>query len=52
VYLTACHGGDAAIEWREALAPATVISFDRNSAVLEHAFWLWFRAPGVVAELE
>jgi hypothetical protein len=52
VYLTACHGGDAGLEWREALAPARVVSFDRNSAALEHAFWLWFRAPGVVAGLE
>ncbi|MGQ9592454.1 MAG: hypothetical protein ACUVYA_19410, partial [Planctomycetota bacterium] len=42
VYLAACHAGSAAGEWARAFAPARVVTFDRNSAVLEHAAWFWF----------
>ncbi len=52
VYLTACDAGKAECEWRKALAPATVILFNRYSSELEHAFWLWFRAPGMMAKLD
>jgi hypothetical protein len=45
VYLSACHGGDMASEWESALAPAHVISHPRFSAHLEHARFLWYRAP-------
>ncbi len=51
VYITACDGGRHADRWREALRPAEVITFDRLSAMLEHAWWLWFGAPGRVRDL-
>ncbi len=51
VYLTACGGGHAMKQWRRGLKPARVISFARNSATLEHAWWYWTRAPQLVGEL-
>lgn len=51
VYLAACRAGSAAGEWAEAFAPARVVTFDRNSAVLEHAAWFWFQAPRIALEL-
>jgi hypothetical protein len=45
VYLSQCHGGDMAAEWEAAIVPATVISYPRFSAYLEHAFFLWIQAP-------
>jgi hypothetical protein len=51
VYLTACHGGDSA-GWASLLAPARVVTFSRNSLVLEHIAWLWIRAPAVVSDLD
>jgi len=49
VYISACHAGDDAEAWSGAFAPARVVTFPRNSVVLEHAFWLWFQAPEIVA---
>jgi hypothetical protein len=43
--MSACHGGDKATEWQESFAPGEVVSFDRDSAALEHLWWLWFDAP-------
>jgi uncharacterized membrane protein len=51
VYLTACDGGQHADRWQEALGPAEVVTFDRLSAMLEHAWWLWFAAPQRVRDL-
>jgi hypothetical protein len=51
VYNSACDGGSKAEEWRRALAPADVRTFDRLSAVAEHVLWLWSEAPGRVREM-
>lgn len=48
VYLTGCDSGDQRDAWVNALAPADVITYDRLSASLEHAWWLWFRGPAKV----
>jgi hypothetical protein len=45
VYLTGCDSGDQRDAWVNALAPADVVTYDRLSASLEHAWWLWFRGP-------
>jgi len=45
VYLTGCDSGDQRDAWVDALAPADVVTYDRLSASLEHAWWLWFRGP-------
>lgn len=50
-YIAACHGGDAAPAWAEMFSPAKVVTFARNSAVLEHAAWFWLRAPRIAAGL-
>lgn len=52
VYLSACYGGALEQEWQQAFSPAEVITFNRVSAVLEHAWWFWTKAPDVVAGLE
>jgi hypothetical protein len=49
VYLSACHGGDMAAEWEAAMAPARVVSYPRFSTHLEHARFLWFQAPQLIA---
>jgi hypothetical protein len=51
VYLSACHGGDKASEWEQSFAPAEVVSFDRDSAALEHLCWFWFDAPVRLKEI-
>jgi hypothetical protein len=50
-YITACDGGRHADRWQQALAPAEVVTFDRLSAMLEHAWWLWCAGPGRVRDL-
>lgn len=45
VYLTGCDSGAQREAWVDALAPADVVTYDRLSASLEHAWWLWFRGP-------
>lgn len=45
VYLTGCDSGAQADAWARALKPAKVVTHDRLTAVLEHAWWLWFEAP-------
>lgn len=45
VYLSGCDSGQQRDGWLKAFAPAEVVTYDRLSAVLEHAYWLWFRAP-------
>jgi hypothetical protein len=51
VYLSGCDSGDQRDAWERAFAPATVITYDRLSAVLEHAWWLWFTGPELVRNL-
>jgi len=51
VYLSGCDSGQQRNGWLEVFAPAEVITYDRLSAVLEHAWWLWFRAPDVLSRL-
>jgi len=45
VYLTGCDSGDQREAWTAAFAPADVVTYDRLSASLEHAWWLWFSGP-------
>lgn len=45
VYISGCDSGRQREGWVAALAPAEVVTYDRLSAVLEHAWWLWFRGP-------
>ena len=40
VYMSACHGGDKQTEWEPSFAPTQVVTFDRDSAALEHLWWL------------
>jgi len=48
VYLSSCDSGSQREAWEAAFAPAEVVTFDRLSAVAEHIWWLWVRAPGVL----
>ncbi len=45
VYLSGCDSGQQRNGWLDAFAPAEVVTYDRLSAVLEHAWWLWFTGP-------
>jgi hypothetical protein len=49
VYLSACHSGDLAADWESVLAPAKVVTFSRVSLYLEHAVFLWYTAPRLIA---
>jgi hypothetical protein len=49
VYLSACHSGDLAADWQSVLAPAKVVTFPRVSLYLEHAVFLWYTAPRLIA---
>lgn len=48
VYLTGCDSGEKRDAWIAALTPADVVTYDRLSASLEHAWWLWFKGPDKV----
>lgn len=48
VYLTGCDSGVKRDDWLKALAPAEVVTYERLSASLEHAWWLWFNGPDKV----
>ena len=52
VYLTSCDSGTQKERWEKAFAPARVITYDRLTAVVEHAWWLWARGPDVVRQLK
>jgi len=52
VYLFACNGGKKATEWEEHLAPAHVISYNRVSAVWDHALWFALTGPPQVKGLK
>lgn len=51
VYITGCDTGALARQWEAIFAPAEVVTFDRLSATLEHAIWLWLRGPALLAAL-
>jgi len=52
VYLFACDGGKKAAAWQEHLAPARVISYNRTSAVWDHAWWFAFVGPAQLERLK
>ena len=51
VYLASCDSGSQADVWRRALAPAEVVTYDRLTAVIEHAWWIWTEGPKRVRAL-
>lgn len=52
VYLSGCDSGAQAEAWAAALKPAKVVTHNRLTAVLEHAWWMWFEAPEAMRALE
>jgi len=52
VYLTSCDSGAQRDAWEQAFAPAKVVTYDRLTAVLEHAWWLFFKGPEVIRSLD
>jgi hypothetical protein len=52
IYITGCDTGHLAKRWEEALEPARTVTFNRLSATLEHAIWLWLRGPAIVDGLQ
>lgn len=51
VYLAGCDSGASRDGWTQVLAPASVVTFDRLTSVLEHAIWLWFTGPARIGNL-
>ena len=45
VYFAACDAGTKAAAWNRVLAPASVVTFNRLSAIVEHIWWLWTTGP-------
>jgi hypothetical protein len=50
-YIFACNGGRKATQWREHLAPAQVITYNRVSTLWDHAVWFAFRGPAQLKNL-
>ena len=50
-YIFACDGGNKEAQWREHLAPAHVVSYNRVSTVLDHALWFAFTGPAQLREV-
>lgn len=53
VYFSACKlgvGGNK-LNWQRIMSPAEIIIFNRNSAVMEHAFWILFNSIDVVKKI-
>jgi len=46
VYLSQCYAGTKSAEWRHALAPADIVTYDRLSTDLECLWWMMVEAPG------
>jgi hypothetical protein len=44
-YIFACHAGKKAAQWKEHLAPARVVTYDRFSTIWDHAVWFAFTGP-------
>jgi len=51
LYIAGCDVGDSAPAWRNGLAPAEVILFNRESYVYEHFRWLWLDGPARIRAL-
>jgi len=51
-YIAGCDVGAMETEWKQFLAPAKVITFNRLSWEGEHIFWLWLNGPIIVSELK
>lgn len=51
VYLAGCKCGHRKNAWQYAIHPAQVQTYFRNSAVLEHVYWLWTAAPRLIRGL-
>jgi hypothetical protein len=52
VYIAGCRAGSQENQWRESLAPANVILFNRITWEPEHAYWLWFEGPKAISNLK
>lgn len=52
VYLAGCDSGAQRATWDNAFHPATVVTYDRLTAVLEHIWWLWKRGPEIIRQLD
>jgi hypothetical protein len=50
-YIFACNAGKKASQWREHLAPAKVVAYDRFSTFLDHALWFAFTGPSELKAL-
>lgn len=51
IYLTGCNASKDNNLWAESFPNSEVFSFDRYSAVLEHALWLYTDGPSKVEEI-
>lgn len=51
-YIFACNSGTRASQWQEHLAPAQVVTYNRISTVLDHAYWFAFTGPATIKELQ
>ena len=51
VYLTSCDSGAQKQAWEAAFAPATVVTYDRLTAVIEHLWWICFDGPRLLRNL-
>jgi hypothetical protein len=52
VYLSGCDSGAQSEAWERALRPAQVSTHNRLTAVVEHVWWMWFEAPGIIREVD
>jgi len=52
VYLAGCDSGTLRAGWEHAFAPAQVVTYDRLTAVAEHAWWLWRHGPDAIRRLK
>jgi hypothetical protein len=52
VYVFGCNAGTKAPAWEEHLAPAQVITYNRESTVFDHGLWFAFAGPTQVKWLE
>jgi hypothetical protein len=50
-YIFGCNAGNKASQWREHLAPAQVVTYNRLSTVFDHALWFAFTGPSQLETL-
>ncbi len=48
VYLTSCDSGAQKEAWERTFAPATVVTYGRLTATIEHIWWLWSQGPRII----